>query len=285
MSSVIQSVTAVNGDKLEWERVGRHRGSGLSLKVYPFRQFAPGRNFWASVGTIHDGYYSPRHHHNFDQIRFMLEGSTNLSGWTLGEGEVGYFPESVDYGPQEQKGDALILTVQFSGASGNYFLTPEELQATVAGLREKDPTFGEGGVGKDADGKQRDAYDIVWQTFTGKPIEFASPRLRDVVVMKPQSHGWIPQADGSTRVKPLGRFTEAQLEVAMVGADGALKLGLAPGEQTELWFLTKGVVSIDGESYPARSAVLLTAPAAPVEARAEKDTEFLVIRLPRAAAN
>jgi hypothetical protein len=283
MKSVSSEVVAVDSGEIEWERVGRHRGSGLAVKAFPFRHDGNGRNFWLSIGTIHDGYTSPRHRHNFDQIRFMLEGSTNLGDWQLGQGECGYFPESVPYGPQIQKGDAQILTLQFSGASGAYFLTPEELKKTVAGLRESDPAFGEGGKGKGADGKTRDSYDVVYETFTGRPIEFAAPRYRDVVVMKPQNFSWVKSAGSPIEMKSLGRFTEVGLEVAMARINGAADLGVQTNAQTEVWFLTDGSVTLNSRTFPRHSAFMLTAPERPQQVVTNAPAEFLVIRMPRAS--
>src|ERR687893_503860 len=68
------------------------------------------------------GRFSPRHRHNFEQFRYQLEGVADY-GRTgkLKPGMLGYFPESVHYGPQTQPdGEMLsVMVLQFAGASGN----------------------------------------------------------------------------------------------------------------------------------------------------------------------
>jgi quercetin dioxygenase-like cupin family protein len=103
-------------DDIEWQRVGRHRGPGLKLKTLPFRGDGRGNNLWLSLSEMEDGYYSPRHMHNFDQIRYVLSGDTGYTKWDLHAGECAYFPAGVPYGPQQQHGSALLLTLQFPGA-------------------------------------------------------------------------------------------------------------------------------------------------------------------------
>ena len=213
--SVSTTALAYDADEVMWEQVGRHRGNGMRVKSLPVCTDGTGYNFWASIGVLPDGYYSPRHRHNFDQIRFVIAGSTQFSAWELGEGECGYFPESVPYGPQEQHGDATILTLQFSGASGCYYPTPGELQDVVARLREEQPDFGTGGVGLDEEGRQRDSFELAWECLRGEPIAYAEPRYGDVVVMRPAAYQ--AQADDLAReITRLGVFTERGLEVLRV---------------------------------------------------------------------
>ena len=46
-------------------------------------------------------YYTPRHRHNFDQIRMVMEGKFAYAGRkTMRQGSIGYFPEGTYYGPQ-----------------------------------------------------------------------------------------------------------------------------------------------------------------------------------------
>ena len=50
---------------------------------------------WKSEGDL----YSPRHHHNFEQYRYVLDGELNYNrNGKLTKGMLGYFPEGVMYG-------------------------------------------------------------------------------------------------------------------------------------------------------------------------------------------
>jgi hypothetical protein len=79
-------------------------------------------NFRYILGRQEDDFFMPRHRHAFEQIRLPLAGDMNLGEQgILHEGEIGYFPEGVFYGPQDDPlGDPkqLQLVVQFGGASG-----------------------------------------------------------------------------------------------------------------------------------------------------------------------
>ena len=46
---------------------------------------------------------APRHHHDFEQIRFVLDGDITIAkGQKIPPGWVAYFPESAYYGPQSR---------------------------------------------------------------------------------------------------------------------------------------------------------------------------------------
>jgi hypothetical protein len=80
--------------------------------MYPFDLQVPGLNFRFSCDRVSDGFFSPRHRHNFDQFRYALLGTINIGkGATLKEGECGYFPEGAYYGPQQQMGDGEALAI------------------------------------------------------------------------------------------------------------------------------------------------------------------------------
>jgi hypothetical protein len=92
-------------------------------------------------------FFSPRHKHNFDQFRFPIRGKFSIGTdpeVVLHEGELGYFPEGVEYGPQldgEESKEMLIL--QFGGPSRQGFISYAKLASIQADL-EKEGQF-EGG--------------------------------------------------------------------------------------------------------------------------------------------
>ena len=105
-------------------------------------------NFSLVLADTDVTFKSPRHRHNFDQIRITLEGSTNFGPrHNIEVGDVAYFPEGTAYGPQNQElvGKAsLAMVIQFGGASGNGYMSQRELFEGQERLR----VFGEfeGGV-------------------------------------------------------------------------------------------------------------------------------------------
>ena len=109
------------GDELQWERGLEHRGG-----MFHFRNLMEGEpgtidNFQLSMGRASGDFYSPRHHHNFEQIRFQLEGEADFArDGKMTQGMVGYFPEGAFYGPQTQAPGSAPITIvlQMGGASG-----------------------------------------------------------------------------------------------------------------------------------------------------------------------
>src|SRR5947209_8558876 len=51
---------------------------------------------------------TPRHRHNFDQLRYVIEGRANYGPehW-IAPGEIAYFPEGGSYGPEISEGNRL----------------------------------------------------------------------------------------------------------------------------------------------------------------------------------
>jgi hypothetical protein len=78
---------------------------------------------------------SPRHRHNFEQIRYQLEGVLDYGrDGKLVAGMVSY-SQAVYYGPQTQDPNIPCKTIvlQFGGASGAY-LSQAEVQAGMQAL-------------------------------------------------------------------------------------------------------------------------------------------------------
>lgn len=273
------SVLVAALDDIEWQRIGRHRGPGLKMKSLAFRGDGRGNNLWLALSEMEDGWYSPRHMHNFDQIRYVLDGQTGFTKWDLHAGECAYFPAGVHYGPQQQNGSALLLTLQFPGAGGQYYLTPEQLEETVTGLRDADPAFGTNGKGTDKDGRERDSYEIVWETHQNAPISYPaegydSPVLFDHSESVTDSD--LPGAD----VTLIGEVAANGLQVLRVHAAGALRITPAAPTRTEFWILEEGVIEAEGRRLAALSVIQLQAGAPPCDVAIHEAARFTVLRLP-----
>ena len=123
----------VHASDVEWAPLSGHRGGTILFKrLLEGSRGDPG-NFELSLARADGDYFTPRHRHNFDQIRVALEGSFNFATKRdLAEGTVGYFPEGTFYGPQEARERSVILLLQFGGASGDGFMSYDELEAGFA---------------------------------------------------------------------------------------------------------------------------------------------------------
>ena len=98
-------VIVCDTNEMPFEEVRRGRVHMIRRKRLPLETGIPGVTMEYSLSVVPDGYFTPRHRHNFDQIRYTLSGLQSTGLGDLAGGECGYFPEGSHYGPQQQKGE------------------------------------------------------------------------------------------------------------------------------------------------------------------------------------
>jgi hypothetical protein len=210
----------VQGDEVEWKRGLQHRGG-----TFHYRHLLEGKagepgSFHLGIGQQDGDFASPRHRHNFDQFRFQLEGTMNFDrNGKMEAGMLGFFPEGAAYGPQSSEGRSATAVLQFGGASGNGYLSPQEVAAGTEELK-KFGTF-EAGVFRrndDSEGRRSsDAYQAIWEHVHGRRMDYPKPRYRDPIMLDPQNYAWRPLASmPGVSEKPLGTFTEGQCGAALL---------------------------------------------------------------------
>jgi len=277
-----ESVLVCSLDDVAWQRIGKHRGPGLKMKSLAFRGDGRGNNLWLSLSEMEDGWFSPRHRHNFDQIRSVLDGETGFTEWNLQAGECAYFPAGVHYGAQEQHGSALLLTLQFPGADGDYYLTPEHVEQTVAALRAENPEFGRNGKGVDRQGRERDSYEIVWETHQGHPVRYPNSDLTGPVLFDRDDPVVDDHITGGD-VTLVGRIDSNGLRVLRVTSTGPLRIRPANPTATEFWILEKGAIALDGRERRPLTVIQLLAGATGLDLDVIEPVTFTVMRLPELA--
>ncbi len=210
----------VQGDEVAWARGLQHRGGTFHYRH--LLEGTPGTagNFHLGIGQQDGDFVSPRHRHNFDQFRYQLEGTSNFDrNGKMKAGSLGYFPEGVAYGPQSSEGRSVTAVLQFGGASGNGYLSPQEVAAGTEQLK-KFGTF-EAGIFRrndDVEGRRNsDAYQAIWEHMHGRRMDYPKPRYRDPVMLDPENYDWLPIAGmPGVREKPLGVFTERQCAAQLI---------------------------------------------------------------------
>lgn len=264
-----------------------HRVGTVEQRRFPIDTGMPGLNLSFSMDTVADGFFSPRHRHCWDQLRFVLDGSLSIGETDLEPGDCGYFPEAVPYGPQRQAGEATVLVLQFTGAGGLYYPTPDELAAAREKLRAGGGTF-EGGryTGRGPDGSpvEQDGYEALWEAHTGCKLVYPEPRYGDVVVMRSGSYEWVADSrHPGIDVRPLGCFTEHQTAVTLIriapGAHVDGKKLTAP----QIRYVLTGTIACGGLEYPPGSCLWLPAGSAPQPLSSLTGAELYAVSLPRYA--
>jgi hypothetical protein len=249
----------VQGDEIPLVRGLEYRGGMFHSRR--LLEGTPGTvdNFQLSIGVSQGDFYSPRHRHNFEQIRVQLDGEAYFDrDGTMTPGTVGYFPEGVFYGPQSQKPGMVSTTavLQFGGASGCGYLSGTETRKAMEELRElgefkngvfrrKEPLYGK----KNADGNQ-----AIWEHHHKRPIVIPKPRYAKPVMMDSNAYTWIP-VEGAKGVheKLLGVFTERRTTASRLKLDAGASFE-AKGRGVYLVIRGKGTLA----DTPARALTTLS---------------------------
>ena len=106
------SVGLGNADDFDWQRSGAHIRAGAGLLLKKLLTGRPGtpENYLCNIAKNEGDYGSPRHRHNFDQIRVALDGDMRISPrQSVKEGQIGYFPEGTYYGPYDDAGRERVI--------------------------------------------------------------------------------------------------------------------------------------------------------------------------------
>jgi hypothetical protein len=264
---------------------GEVQKNGPRQGRFEFRRMAEGTvgspdNFLFRVTNLDSGFYSPRHCHNFDQIRFILRGATDFSkDGKLKAGMVGYFPEGTAYGPQTATDDLMVLALQFGGASGQGYLSADQVE-TAGGELKATGSFEKGMyVTVDADGKEhrKDAYAAVWEHINGVPFRAPRRRYRQPIFMDPENFAWRRSStDANVEHRHLGSFSEAETQLDQFRLAPGASLTLQPHS---LYFILSGKGTADGEQCSRFSTMQLDFDEHG-ELRATEETLVLRIGLP-----
>ena len=272
-----------HGSLMAWTEVRpNHREGGIGFKyLLEGEDNSPDNFSWALTREGSD-FYSPRHRHNWDQVRFCLEGSVPIGAkMTIDAGEVAYFAEGVPYGPQEGGDDRLVLVLQAGGASGQGYLGPRQLLEGGASL------LGEGrfekGVFRRAIGdgpKNQDGYEAVWGHVLGRAVEYPKPRYKVPVVMEPEAFPWrdVSGSPGVAR-RSLGHLSEREIGIEFLSLAAGATLRLEPGDGRRLAFVVEGGGRCGPEPLYAHSAVRLE-PGEAADVVAETRLLLFMITLP-----
>ena len=277
----------VNLSDVEEEPALRGRVNTIRRNHFPLDSGLPGVNLEFGYTLIPDGYFTPRHRHNFDQLRYTLEGTFVTGHGDMPPGVAGYFPEGTYYGPQKQSGESRILILQFQGPSGDHFLSNEEANATVNKLREQGGVFHDGyysGVKPDGKRFNKDSYRAIWEELNDRKLVIPKPRFRTPVMMNVENFGWVPhrRRDGID-VKHLGSFGEYRSSIGFLRMERGSSFLAGQHEDAEIRYLLQGAVEYGGKTWGANTYFYTPPGASTEELRCKDSATFFTIGLPMLA--
>ncbi len=251
----------VHAGEMPWgESLVAHRAGGevAHKRLFEGQEGSPD-NYMLVMAKEPSSYFSPRHRHPWDQIRFCLEGRIPIAkGLFVEGGEIAYFPESAHYGPQEGGDDRIVVLLQFGGASGQGFIGVDRLNQA----REELARHGrfEGGVytREVTEGRRNwDAYEAIWLHVMGGELSYAPPAYKTPIVMRPEALAWAPATEPGVALKQIGVFPHRGLAINAWHLEPGARHGLAPSDGLRLLFVTEGQGSARGQELRRWSAVRL----------------------------
>ena len=251
------------------------------IKAYRLIEGVPGpANFALKLVNIAGKFHSPRHRHNFDQIRFQIEGEFDYAADGHFEpGSVGYFPEGTRYGPQTSDGDTWNLLLQFGGASGSGYTSESEEDRAAAALKQHG-SFDKGVytyLKPDGTKVNQDAYEALWEHIHGRPLVYPKPRYDKPVFMKSQNFDWLPVSNQpGVASKVLGVFSERETTIRMLRVDAAATLSL---QADSFYFLMQGAGKVAGQAC-SRHTTIRTEAGEQGTFTAEAETTLLQLHVP-----
>lgn len=265
--------------------VGSMRDGKLDQKFLLYGEDTSPNNYLLNVGlTGGGGWGTPRHRHNFDQIRYVLKGKYPASPHKImEEGSVAYFPESVHYGPQDRPEGLEMMVIQFGGASGAGFLSTPRREAANEALKAKGE-FKNGmftWVDENGQTQSQDGAAACYEEAMGRKMVLVQPRYDDIILMDPKGYDWIKSGQAGVSTKRLGTFTERNINIGFVRVDAGSTFNTGTRDQIEVLFMSQGKVTIDGKTYGEKTAIELLPSDAPVDIKVDDDALFFTVTLPK----
>jgi hypothetical protein len=251
----------VHAAEMPWgESLVAHRAGGdvAHKRLFEGDEGSPD-NYMLVMSKEPKSYFSPRHRHPWDQIRFCLEGRIPIAkGLFVEGGEIAYFPESAHYGPQEGGDDRIVVLLQFGGASGQGFIGVERLNQARRELAK----FGhfEGGVySRNAtEGRKNwDAYEAIWLQVTGGELSYAPPAYKIPIVMRPEALRWTAGSEPGVAIKRVGVFPHRGLVINAWSVEPGARHAITGNGELRLLFVTDGRGTAGREELKRWSAVRL----------------------------
>jgi quercetin dioxygenase-like cupin family protein len=276
----------VHLDEIEWFKYSGHREPGIDFKRLLQGEDMSPNNFEFILGRVQSRYTTPRHRHNFDQVRFVLDGSFGFDKNKVQKaGSVGYFPEGCFY-EQDANGASDTLVLQAAGGSAAPYMSYEQLRKVARELAQQGE-FKNGIYSVQRDGKSinQDGFEAVWEHAFGRELKYPRPRYDQPIVMHPENFEYVPvEGEPGVAAKRLGRFGERELEIGFLRLEpGATHRFSGARDGAHVYYVLSGDGRIGGKVWSKGSAIhLLDADAADFEAGS--DSEIYYLRLPTAVS-
>ena len=242
-------------------------------------------NYGLQLVDVFDKFATPRHRHNFEQVRVMLDGSFGFGPEQVQhKGSVGYFCEGTYY-TQNAEGRSTTLLLQIGGPTGQGFMSRQQLRRGIDELSARGQ-FADGiYTWFDGQGKKhnQDSFEAVWEHIHGRPVAYPKPQYAAPILLEPERFAWRPLASSpGASERELGCFNSHGLRLAQLQLKAGASHTLDAAEQALLLFCLEGAGTAEGQRY-ARWTTLEIGRGETARLAAASASEFFVFGLPRFA--
>ena len=257
-----------------------HRPGGIGFTYLIEGDEGAVDNFCLMLVHVEDRYTAPRHRHNFEQVRVILDGAFGFGpGRRQNAGSIGYFCEGTYY-EQEGQGPSTTLLLQVAGASGDGYMSARQMHSGVQALQGKG-SFNDGVFQwLDADGKKHnvDGYQAAWEYVPQRKMRYSKPRYDGPILLEPQNFSWVP-CDGG-QMKHLGTFNERGLRLSMRRVDQGAGIAFESAQRSLVYILV-GSGRCSGSNVEQGDALdIAPGEKAIIALNSSSHLELLIIELP-----
>ena len=163
--------------------------------------------------------FSPRHHHNFAQYYYVLEGEPSFGPHAeLKPGWLGYVPEGTWYGPLKGPPHTLIV-LQHGGPSGLGMIGFDQHSEAFEALK-KTGVFEKGiyrpnPAVEGSSSKGQDSYEAIWEHVRQRSIVYPEPEYLSSILINTGIFPWSPvEGQLAVQERAFGSFTSCQYRAA-----------------------------------------------------------------------
>jgi hypothetical protein len=270
---IVHEATAVRKGASE------HRGGGVHfLSLLQGEENTP-NNFHLTLVYAND-YVAPRHRHNFDQVRIVLEGAFGFDReMTQEPGMLGYFTEGTYY-TQKSVGQSTTLLLQSGGASGTGYMSDTQLRTAVEKLKTKGELNNGIFTWKDSNGKKhnQDGYEAAWELVRTQKIKYPKPLYEQPILWRGDRFDWELTNQTGVEIRRFAEFTNKQLCLAQLRIKAGATCSISSKEKETLLYCIDGKASIGSENLGAISSVHLLR-GEDIQIHAKETTQFYVFGL------
>lgn len=264
------------------------RGGRIDFKTLLEGRPGTPHNYQLLLADTDISFKSPRHRHNFDQLRYSVRGPTHTGDdCVIGEGELAYFPEGCYYGPQDQsrcKASSLTMVIQFGGPSGNGYISRAEMENAFDEL-SRSGDFEQGVYKRRSPGagekKNQDAYEAIWEHHNRRTLIYPKPRFATPVRFSEAHFDWAPDPKtAGLWHKHIATLTEAHLSLAFLKMEAGQSHSLTSGTRTRLVFVKSGTGSVGTTGSWSPHTAMHLDPGESIMLLANSESEMLLVDLP-----